>query len=81
MHFFGTNPTPGSYIVIDHVYTEDVANSKLHGFRLTDDTYRSMQLGAQHRADLTIGSILADMPSNALHRMHLENLNPLTLLD
>ena len=81
MHFFGTQPTAGSYIVIDHVSSEQVESSVNHGFRLTNFTYRSMQLGTQHRTELTIGSILADMPSRSLHQMHLENKNPLTLLD
>jgi hypothetical protein len=80
MHFFGVHSEPNMIVVIDHVATEAVRLGDLHQFRLTDDTYRSLQLGTNHRDALNIGSILADRPSMCLEIMHRQNLNPLMLL-
>jgi hypothetical protein len=68
------------YVVIDHVATEEVKLGDLHHFRLTDDTYRALQLGTNHHNQLNIGTILADRPSLSLEIMHNQNLNPLMLL-
>ena len=81
MHFFGTQPTAGSYVVIDHAYTENVPNNIETGFRLTSNTMRSMQLRVENRTEPTINSILNDVPSNSLNGLHAHNLNPLMLLD
>jgi hypothetical protein len=80
MHFFGAKLEPSMYVVIDHVATEEVKLGDLHHFRLTDDTYRSLQLGTNHHNQLNIGTILADRPSLSLEIMHNQNLNPLMLL-
>ena len=80
MHFYGTKAQHDTHVVIEHVATEEVLLGDVHGFRLTDDTYRSLQLAIGHENAHTIGSILADSPSLSLETMHKQNVNPLTLL-
>ncbi len=80
LQFFGAKSTPETFVIIEHVATEQVALGTTD-FRLTPDTYRSMQLNALHSRDNNIGTIISDTPFNSLRGEHAENLNPLTLLD
>ncbi|MEO1525853.1 MAG: Ig-like domain-containing protein, partial [Planctomycetota bacterium] len=80
LQFFGMNTSDQTYVVIEHVASESVESSATN-FRLTPDTYRSMQFSTQHDRAATIGTILSDAPYNSLAGEHAENLNPLTLLD
>ena len=80
LQFFGTMTDEQTYVVIEHVATESVETSATN-FRLTPDTYRSMQFSTHHDRAATIGTILSDAPFNSLAGEHAENLNPLSLLD
>jgi hypothetical protein len=80
LQFFGARTTPETFVIIEHVATEQVALGDSN-FRLTPDTYRSMQLNALHAQANTMGTILSDMPVNALRNEHAENVNPLKLLE
>jgi VCBS repeat-containing protein len=80
MNFYQQIKARNVIVIIDHVATEEVMVGDLHHFRLTDDTYRSLQLGTQHHRIMTPGTILSDRPSLVLERMHQQNLNPLALL-
>jgi len=80
LQFFGAKSAPETFVVIEHVATESVALGTTN-FRLTPDTYRSMQLNTMHDRANTMGTILSDTPTNALMSEHLENVNPLSLLD
>lgn len=79
MHFFGVEVKTDYRVMIEHVATEEVELGN-HHFRLTPDTYRALQLGAQHLQSTTVGSILADAPSTSLEIWHNQNVNPLRLL-
>jgi VCBS repeat-containing protein len=80
MNFYQSINSRNVIVIIDHVATEEVLLGDLHHFRLTDDTYRSLQLGAEHTRVMTPGTILSDRPSLVLEQMHRQNLNPLALL-
>ena len=67
-------------MVVEHVATERVALGQSN-FHLTPDTYRSMQMTTLHDPAATVGTILGDSPLNSLISEHLDNTNPLTLLD
>jgi VCBS repeat-containing protein len=80
LQFFGARTTPETFVIIEHVATESVALGSTN-FRLTPDTYRSMQLNAQHEPAETMGTILSNTPFHSLNGEHGENVNPLTLLN
>ena len=79
MHFFGTKSTSHSRVVIEHVATENVALGNT-ALKLTDDTYRAMQLDASSKPVATAGSILDGTASKTLESQGGQNLNPLGLL-
>ncbi|QDT11198.1 Ig-like domain-containing protein [Planctomycetes bacterium K23_9] len=79
MHFFGTKTTTHARVVIEHVATENVALGNT-ALKLTDDTYRAMQLDAASKPSPTAGSILDGTASKTLETHAGQNLNPLGLL-
>jgi VCBS repeat-containing protein len=79
MHFFGTKTTTHSRVVIEHIATENVALGNT-ALKLTDDTYRAMQLDAASKPVTTAGSILDGTASSTLQSQGGQNLNPLGLL-
>ncbi|MGB7346668.1 MAG: putative Ig domain-containing protein [Pirellulaceae bacterium] len=79
MHFFGTQSSSHSRVVIEHIATENVALGNT-ALKLTDDTYRAMQLDAASKPSATAGSILDGAASKTLERQGRQNLNPLGLL-
>ena len=80
LQFFGSRVSPDTFVIIEHIATESVALGQTN-FRLTPDTYRSMQMNTQHDRATTMGTILGDLPSNAIQGEFAENINPLRLLD
>ena len=80
MQFFGVTAHANTHVVIEHVSSEQIQHDNVHHFRLTGDTYRSLQLGATHQQAYNIGSILADAPSTSLQAAVWENLQPLLLM-
>ena len=80
MNFYGVDGDQRLYLVIDHVANENVEIGGLHHFRLTDDTYRALQMGTSHSHTLNIGKILQDLPSCQLESLHKQNGNPLRIL-
>ncbi|MCA9152689.1 MAG: hypothetical protein KDA92_25470, partial [Planctomycetales bacterium] len=80
MQFFGTKQIVNTRVIIEHVATENVELGATD-FKLTDDTYRSLQLDAEHDRALTPGTILADAPSTSMEVQHRQYLNPLSLLN
>ncbi len=78
MHFFDCEARTDYRVVIEHVATEQVEVGNIH-FRLTPDTYRSLQLGAHHTQAFNIGQVMSDAPSTALETWHHQNVNPLKL--
>jgi Bacterial Ig domain len=80
MNFYEVDGNDGLYLVVDHVANENVAVGELHDFRLTEDTYRTLQMSTGHSSKLNIGKILKDSPSCALESLHKQNGNPLRIL-
>ena len=81
MQFFDTKVHDGYYVVIEHVSQNEISAGETNNFRLTEDTYRALQLGVSQTNQLNPSSILADRPGNVLLQMHKNNLNPLHLLE
>ena len=79
MHFFGTQQSNHTRVVIEHIGTENVALGTT-ALKLTDETYRAMQLDATAKPSTTAGSILDATASETQKRQDGENLNPLGLL-
>ena len=79
MHFFGTQESTHTRVVIEHVATENVALGTT-ALKLTDDTYRAMQLDANAKPAVSASSILDGTASNVLDSQGGENINPLGLL-
>ena len=79
INFAGTPETRNARVVIEQIATEAVALGDAN-LRLTDDTYRSLQLEANQQKATTAGSILSDLPSNVLEQLHKHHNNPLDLL-
>ena len=81
LQFFGTEAhNQTTRVIIEHVATEDVSLGHSN-FRLTPDTYRSMQFQANHNKKATPDTILSDAPYQSLVGQHDENTNPLKVRD
>ena len=80
MNFYGINGEPSMRVVVEVVAHESELSGGEHYFRLTESTYRALQLGADYRPVDTAGSILADAPYHWFEEAHRQNTNPLGLL-
>ena len=80
MNFYGIQGKASMRVVVDMVSQDDVVPGSEHYFRLTESTYRALQLGADYRSVDTASSILSDAPYNWFEEAHQQNTNPLGLL-
>ena len=80
MNFYGIQGQASMKVVVDMVSQDDVVPGSEHYFRLTESTYRALQLGADYRSVDTASSILSDAPYNWFEEAHQQNTNPLGLL-
>ncbi|MEL6895961.1 MAG: Calx-beta domain-containing protein, partial [Planctomycetota bacterium] len=78
MQFYNSKHTADGFIVIEHVATDSVQLGNAR-FRLTPDTYRSLQFDTQHTPSTTIGSVLGNAPSMSLLQQHHQNQRPIDL--
>ena len=78
-NFSGLNHEGHTRIVIEHSVNHGVALGQTE-FRLSDETYRSLQLDAQTQKSITAGTILSDSANETTLQNHGQNLNPLSLL-
>ncbi len=79
MHFFGTQQTSNTRVVIEHVASENVVLGT-SALKLSGSTYRALQLDASSTPSTTAGTVLDGTPHASLETSHGQNMNPLGLL-